>query len=111
MAAKYAMFSQFEELLGVGVHIYLRKDFSHSKILIVDDDLVSIGSGNFDIRSFELNYEANVLLYDETITSNMKSEYLDICEKAEKVSLETFKNRSFGQKFLEGLFRFFKPLL
>lgn len=111
IAAKFAMFSQFEELLEVGVKIYLRKDFSHSKALIVDDDLVSIGSGNFDIRSFELNYEANVLIYDKEINAEMKNEFLDICQNAEQLTLERFRNRSGWQKFLEGLFKFFKPLL
>ncbi len=111
IAAKFAMFSQFEELLEVGVNIYLRKDFSHSKILIVDDDLVSIGSGNFDIRSFELNYEANVLIYDRETSIELKDEFLRICKNSEPVTLERFRNRSVWQKFLEGLFKFFKPLL
>lgn len=111
MAAKFAMFSQFEELLEVGVKIYMRSDFSHSKILIVDDDLVSIGSGNFDIRSFELNYEANILMYDKEINKEMKREFLGICEKADPITLERFRNRSVWLKFLEGLFKFFKPLL
>lgn len=111
IAAKFAMFSQFEELLNVGVKIYLRDDFSHSKTLIVDDDLVSIGSGNFDVRSFELNYEANVLIYDKEINTEMKREFLDICKKSDLLTLEGFRNRSKWQKFLEGLFKFFKPLL
>ncbi len=111
LAAMFAMFSQFEELLGVGVKIFLRKDFSHAKILLVDDDLASIGSGNFDIRSFELNYEANILIYDEAITQEMKNEFNSICEKAEQISLEEFKNRPRWKKFMEGLSKFFKPIL
>ncbi|MCK0161572.1 cardiolipin synthase [Muricauda sp. F6463D] len=110
-AAKFAMFSHFEELLQVGVKIYLREDFSHSKVMIVDDDLVSIGSGNFDIRSFELNYEANVLIYDQKIGSEMVHEYEKICEKANLVTTQRFQNRTIWQKFLEGLFKFFKPLI
>ncbi|MBO0330517.1 cardiolipin synthase [[Muricauda] lutisoli] len=110
-AAKFAMFSHFEELLKVGVKIYLRNDFSHSKIMIVDDDLVSIGSGNFDIRSFELNYETNILLYNKEINREMTEEFKKICEKASPVTLERFLNRTLWQKFLEGLFKFFKPLI
>ncbi|MBO0343175.1 cardiolipin synthase [Flagellimonas profundi] len=110
-AAKFAMFSHFEELLKVGVKIYLRNDFSHSKIMIVDDDLVSIGSGNFDIRSFELNYETNILLYNKEINREMTEEFKKICEKASPVTLERFLNRTLWQKFLEGLFKFLKPLI
>ncbi len=111
IAAQFAMFSQFEELLTIGVNIYLREDFSHSKILVVDDDLVSIGSGNFDIRSFELNYEANILIYDQEITSELKEEFFAVCKKADIMTLERFRNRPFWRKFLEGLFKFLKPLL
>nr|WP_297787279.1 cardiolipin synthase [uncultured Allomuricauda sp.] len=110
-AAKFAMFSHFEELLKVGIKIYLREDFSHSKIMIVDDDLVSIGSGNFDIRSFELNYETNILLYNKEINAEMTKEFKKICGKANPVTLERFQNRTIWQKFLEGLFKFFKPLI
>lgn len=111
MAAKFAMLSNFEELLHVGIKIYFREDFSHSKIMIVDEDLVSIGSGNFDIRSFELNYETNILIYDKGITSEMTQEFNKICEKANPVTLERFQNRTVWQKFLEGLFKFLKPLI
>jgi len=110
-AAKFAMFSHFEELLQVGIKIYLREDFSHSKIMIVDDDLVSIGSGNFDMRSFELNYETNILIYNREIAKEMTQEFNKISEKANPVTLERFKNRTIWQKFLEGLFKFFKPLI
>lgn len=111
MAAKFAMLSNFEELLHVGIKIYFREDFSHSKIMIVDDDLVSIGSGNFDIRSFELNYETNILIYDKDITSEMTKEFEEIRDRAIPVTLERFQNRTIWQKFLEGLFKFFKPLI
>lgn len=110
-AAKFAMFSHFEELLQVGVKIYLREDFSHSKIMVVDDDLVSIGSGNFDIRSFELNYETNILMYDKGTNKELTLEFDRICKKADEVTLERFQNRSLWLKFLEGLFKFFKPLI
>ncbi|MBA4744886.1 MAG: cardiolipin synthase [Muricauda sp.] len=110
-AAKFAMFSHFEELLQVGVKIYLREDFSHSKIMIVDDDLVSIGSGNFDIRSFELNYETNILIYNKEINTEMTAEFQKICNKSEPVTLERYQNRTIWFRFLEGLFKFFKPLL
>ncbi len=109
--AKFAMFSQFEELLEVGVKIYLRDDFSHSKIMIVDGDLTSIGSGNFDVRSFELNYETNILIYDEKITEEVLQEYKLQCERAHLLRLQDFKDRTLTQRFLEGLFKFFRPLL
>ena len=111
IAAKFAMFSQFEELLNIGVNIYLRSDFSHSKILMVDDDVTSIGTGNFDYRSFEHNYETNILIYDHEITVSLKSELEKLCDRAKNMDLEEFKKRPRWHKFLEGLAKFFKPLL
>ncbi|AWX43212.1 Cardiolipin synthase [Flagellimonas maritima] len=110
-AALNAMFSQFEELMDVGIRIFLRDDFSHSKILAIDDEIVSIGSGNFDNRSFEHNYETNVLLYDRKISEDINSVFDKLIADAEELSLERFKERSRWRKFLEGLSKFFKPLL
>ncbi|NAY91738.1 cardiolipin synthase [Muricauda sp. JGD-17] len=110
-AAMYAMFSQFEELLKIGAKIYLRDDFSHSKILIVDEDLVSIGSGNFDNRSFEHNYETNILIYDESCNAMISEEFLKIRKRSNELDYESFKKRPRWKKFLEGFSKFFKPLL
>jgi len=70
--AKLSMFSRFEQLLEVGVKIYLRPNFSHSKMMIIDGEIASIGSGNFDYRSFEHNFETNALLYDTDLTKNTR---------------------------------------
>nr|WP_298869674.1 cardiolipin synthase [uncultured Allomuricauda sp.] len=111
LAARYAMFSQFEDLLAVGVRIFLRKDFSHSKIMLVDGTMASVGSGNFDNRSFEHNYETNVLIYDNTISINLSKEFESLCEQSQELKLDTFLKRPKWEKFLEGISKFFKPLL
>ncbi len=110
-AAMYAMFSQFEELLDVGVHIFLRPDFSHGKVLLIDEDIVSIGSGNFDNRSFEHNYETNVIIYDKSIAKGIGDEFYRICRNSRKLDLTHFKKRPRWKKFMERVFKFFKPLL
>lgn len=110
-AALYAMFSEFEGLLKVGVHIFLRPDFSHSKMLLIDEEIVSIGSGNFDNRSFEHNYETNVLIYDKTLAKNVADEFSSICKDAHELNLEHFQKRPRWKKLMERIFKFFKPLL
>ncbi|MFS4446472.1 cardiolipin synthase [Maribacter sp. 2307UL18-2] len=109
--AKYSMFSRFEQLLEVGVTIYLRPDFSHSKMILIDGEVSSIGSGNFDYRSFEHNFETNALLYDEELTAQIQYEFDRICEGCNRLDYETFKNRPTWQRLLEGLAKFFSPLL
>tara|TARA_R110002051_G_scaffold212635_1_gene277713 strand:- start:14723 stop:16144 length:1422 start_codon:yes stop_codon:yes gene_type:complete len=111
LMAKYSMFSRFEELLEVGVSIFLRDDFSHSKVIIIDEKLASVGSGNFDYRSFEHNFEANALIYDEKVTQTISNEFKDYCSKNTSIDYSTFKNRPILQKFIEGIAKFFSPLL
>jgi len=109
--AKLSMFSRFESLLEVGIKIYLRSDFSHSKMILIDDDIASIGSGNFDYRSFEHNFETNALLYDTDLTLQVKREFDNICEQYIPLDYESYKNRPIWRKLLEGLAKFFSPLL
>ncbi|TMM28632.1 cardiolipin synthase [Polaribacter aestuariivivens] len=109
--ATYSMYSYFVSLLKAGVEIYLRDDFSHSKVVYIDDEIASIGSTNFDCRSFEHNYELNAIIFDKKATTEIKNEFEMRIEKAHKIDLETFLNRSNKQKTLERLCRFFSPLL
>lgn len=109
--ATYSMYSYFETHLKAGVNIYLRDDFSHSKVIFIDNDIVSIGSTNFDCRSFEHNYELNLIAFDKEKVKEVKSEFEKQKNAATKIVLEDFLNRSNKQKTLERLSRFFSPLL
>lgn len=109
--ATYSMYSYFESLLKAGVEIYLREDFAHSKVIFIDDEIASIGSTNFDCRSFEHNYELNAIIFDLELTSEIRTEFNERMKKANKIDLKEFLNRSNKQKTLERLCRFFSPLL
>ncbi|WP_022791820.1 cardiolipin synthase [Weissella halotolerans] len=56
--------------LGIKVYAY-NKGFMHAKTIVVDGKYVSVGSANLDYRSFELNFEANAFVYDETLARQM----------------------------------------
>jgi cardiolipin synthase len=111
LMARYSMFSRFEELLAVGVKIYLRTDFSHSKVILIDNELVSVGSGNFDHRSFEHNFEANALVYDEAVVTTICKEFNHYFDSHDALDKDTFENRSILHKFFEGLAKLLSPLL
>ena len=58
-------------LLYYGVKIYhYDNGFLHSKTLIIDDEIASVGTANMDNRSFTLNFEVNAFIYDEAIARN-----------------------------------------
>lgn len=110
--AKYSVLSFLEELLFLGIEVYQQKeDFLHSKLIIIDDKIASVGSGNFDHRSFEHNFETNVLIYDENISKELSKHFLKDCDTSTLLNYESFKNRSLKMKLLEGIARFFNPLL
>ena len=66
--SQLAQRAYYEDLLEAGVEIHLyRPHFLHAKHISIDDDMAFIGSTNMDIRSFALNAEINVLVYDSTV--------------------------------------------
>lgn len=65
--------SYFDELLAAGVHIHMyRPHFLHAKHVSIDDDLAIIGSVNMDIRSFALNAEVALLVYDPAVVAALR---------------------------------------
>ncbi len=75
--------SYYEDLLACGVKVYeYQKGILHAKTMTVDGEVTLIGSANMDRRSFELNYENNILLCDEGLTADMcerQQQYLADC--------------------------------
>lgn len=78
---KWSVRSYFEDLLEAGVKIFLFQDgFIHSKVIVSDDALSSVGTANLDIRSFEQNYEVNTLVYESEFAELLKVDFLDNCK-------------------------------
>jgi len=105
------MFSRFQPLLAAGVKIFLRKDFSHSKMILIDDTIASVGSGNFDYRSFVHNFETNAILYDTDLVGQIKQEFNAICEDIDQLDPQQFKDRGLIRRLGEGFARLLSPLL
>lgn len=96
-----------------GVKVYLYKaGFNHSKLLVADDSMATIGSTNVDFRSFENDFEANAFFYDKEIALQVKAIFLR--DQEESVALEDVRNlthRSFLQRLWESIIRLLSPLL
>jgi len=104
--------SYYTELLQAGVRIYeYRKGFMHAKVLIVDKEIVSIGTANMDLRSFNHNFELNAMLYDKNMASEAESQFNDDLSNSIKITLEDFSRRSIWNKPKESICRLFSPLL
>ena len=103
--------SYIHDMLKAGVKIcFYEKGFLHSKA-IVADDVVSIGSTNLDIRSFEQDFEINAFIYDVGMANKMREIFLSDEEECRFVSLEEWEERPTIKRFGESVARLFSPLL
>lgn len=103
--------SYFELFLKAGIRIYLFPDgFLHSKIMVSDDAVSSIGTANLDDRSFEQNYEVNALVYNTGFAKQLKKDFLQDCALSKEVNHEDYKKRPWVKKLKEGIGRILSPL-
>jgi cardiolipin synthase A/B len=108
----HASRSYFPELLEAGVKVYeYERGFMHSKIVIVDHELASIGTSNMDMRSFHLNFEVNAFLFRTKSTQKLVAEYINDLEYAKQLELTTFRKRHIGLRLIESTARLLSPLL
>jgi len=104
--------SYYEGLLQSGVEIYrYNKGFVHAKTMVIDNEIAIVGTANMDVRSFDLNFEVNAIVYDEEMAENLRSAFYNDILDATKVDLESWVKRPVYIKFLEKLARLFSPML
>lgn len=102
----------YEELLEAGVRIFERKPpFLHAKALIVDDSAALVGTANFDVRSFRLNYESTLAVFDTDFCNRLKP--IILCDLAEsgEIMLSEWAKRPARRKMLENLAFLMMPAL
>jgi cardiolipin synthase len=85
---------------GIEVHLY-RPTMMHIKMLIFDQRMVSVGSTNFDMRSFELNDEASLNVYDDAFARQMTAVFEDDLRRSSPYSLQMWRERPWTQRFFE----------
>ena len=103
--------SYFDEMMASGVRIHLYRPTNlHSKVLVVDDDVGVIGSPNVDMRSFFLNFELGVFLYDRPQIEALADGFLKDLESSEPVDPVRFARRPRSLQLLEDTCRIFSPL-
>jgi cardiolipin synthase A/B len=106
----FATQSYYEQLLLLGVKIYEYKNtFVHSKILIIDDSLASVGSVNLDPRSFHLNFEVTCIFENEAVIDLVNSFQEDL-NKSDNVTLSNWQKRGIIKRIVQGWFNLFSPM-
>lgn len=100
------------QLLEHGVQVFHRPPpFVHTKLLIVDDRWVLMGSANCDPRSFRLNFEFNVETYDTELATNLATWLAELRKSSTPVALADVDSRSLPRRLRDGVVRLFAPHL
>ncbi len=96
--------SQWGELLQSGIEIYeYQPTMFHNKMLIVDTEMVSVGSTNFDMRSFQLNDEANLNIYDRPFAQEMTTRFESDLQATQQYTYEIWAARPLREKIMEAV--------
>jgi cardiolipin synthase A/B len=108
-AASRALWGQVIEA-GAEIHEY-QPTMYHCKVMIVDSVLVSVGSTNFDNRSFRLNDESNLNIYDRKFALEQTAIFEQDLQRSKQVSLEQWKQRPWSEKAIEQVTSLLGPQL
>ncbi len=100
------------ELLKVGAEIHVfQPTMFHCKMLVVDGQLVSVGSTNFDNRSFRLNDEANLNVYDRPFAEKMTGIFEADMKRSKQMTFEEWQDRPWHERLMEKLAAMFASQL
>lgn len=108
----YAARSFYSRILDAGAEIYqYKKGFVHAKTLVADKKLAIVGTANMDIRSFDLNFEVNALVYDIEIAKELSAAFYDDLKDARIIDIKSWNSRSKFTQLLEKIAGLFSPLM
>ncbi|OCH02231.1 cardiolipin synthase [Aliivibrio fischeri] len=112
LMVNWASKSFFETLLKAGVQIHeFNGGLLHTKSVVIDESHCIIGTVNLDMRSFWLNFEVSLIVDDPEFTKQLSWVLDGYLEQSTQVCFDTWRHRSWGNRFTERFFSMFSPLL
>jgi len=109
---RHASRACFEELLLAGVEIrHFTGGLLHTKSVLVDGELAFFGTVNLDMRSFWLNFEVSLLVYDENFGARLRLLQKTYEQQSEAIGLRQMRSRPFGAQLLDRIALLWGPLL
>jgi cardiolipin synthase len=104
--------SYYKKLLTAGARIHeFKGGLLHAKTLTVDDSISLIGSSNLDLRSFDLNYENNILLQDSAITADIMTRQTHYLSQSDEVRLSHVLNWPYHNRIWNNVIATIGPIL
>ena len=100
------------ELLEMGAEVYRYTDgFFHSKLIIIDNEVASFGSSNFDYRSLYQNFEINFNVYDLELVGHLRQIFFQDISKSAVLDYKIMKERKISEKIKEAVCRLISPVI
>ncbi|MDD4110396.1 MAG: cardiolipin synthase [Clostridia bacterium] len=106
-----ATLSYVKDLLPTGIKFYSYNGFMHSKTMIVDDKIVSIGTCNLDNRSFSLNFEINTFLFNKEFARKSNDIFTNDLQNCKQIDTRYFTTKPWVNRVSQAFFKLFSPLL
>lgn len=107
-----ATFSYINETTKAGIKMYRYKEgFLHQKVMLIDDDIATVGTANFDNRSFRLNFELTLLFADKDFAGKVEQMLLDDFNRCRQISSADIEKRSLPFKVAARVARLLSPIL
>jgi cardiolipin synthase len=102
----------YGRLLAAGVELWeYRRGFLHSKTVSVDGELAIVTTANLDRRSYEINFETSVVVYDNAFSSDLRRLQLSYIADSDRIDAGAWERRGTLQRFAENLANLVSPLL
>lgn len=108
----WATYYNVGELLKYGVKVYTYENgFMHAKTLVIDDSVSTVGTANFDMRSFKLNFEIIAIIYDTLKSMELKEIFENDTNKSLQLTYELYLQRGITVRIKESISRLLSPIL
>lgn len=112
MFVYWATLSYVAEIIEAGGNVYVYDDgFLHAKTMMVDGEVSTVGSANFDRRSFRLNFEANAFIYDEMETAKLEEIFREDMKKSHLLTKQLYEERGIIIRIKEAISRILSDIL
>ncbi len=103
--------SYIKELLEAGIEVYFYDGFLHSKTMVIDGQLATIGSVNMDVRSFSINFELAAFIYHESVAHQLIEQFKADQQRCRLLDLTDENNKSWWMKAEESVYRLLSMLM
>lgn len=109
----YASKTYLAELIKCGAEVYFYRDdgFVHAKVMTVDGKIATVGTANMDIRSYELNYEVNCVIYNDEVAHQLEEMFFEDLKVSRNITQENIDSSPRLEKAAEAFARVFSSIL